>query len=531
MFGRTLVVLATAIALAAAPASASAKRGPIDAKITVRKGAVDAVITAAAGGTISLKAANGTRVTVTFPPGAMAEDRSVHAALVTKLASRKLPKGLLTGVQLGPEGLDLLKPATVRFTRRGKGAKGTRLVFVGTEGNGHDLYRLPPPVRSKGHGRTRRFAPTGRPVVTITHFSTVDAVDWSNATLADIDAILYPELGVHRLSQEIAKLLKDRRTTEQDLRDAYEREYKRFVDPLLKVASARLRTSCSVPAIRGAIVATRVALGFERALQLQGLSSGSSLPGLSNMLTQAATCMITLCPQSGDPRAATYFLSLARQLQLVGAGNDALFAALFENMKRCGAYELRIDSRIDTTAPQSTFSARVAGTAKVVPTGTESSALPVRGALEYTARSGHTDTFCVDTDVVAATNGEFELDDVQFSAFDPEKPNNDPVLSVKIKITVPPTETYHATPTGAMNCGTMAPPDYTAMAWYAGFYAEHFDLVFPGTDFVRDAAPVLALAVYSPRTIVIPPGGSISENTLVQIVHTPLPAVPLPGAE
>ena len=46
---------------------------------------------------------------------------------------------------------------------------------------------------------------------------------------------------------------------------------------------------------------------------------------------------------------------------------------------------------------------------------------------------------------------------------------------------------------------------------------------------MRDAAPVLALAVYSPRTITIPPGGSISENTLVQIVHTPLPALPLPA--
>jgi len=56
-------------------------------------------------------------------------------------------------------------------------------------------------------------------------------------------------------------------------------------------------------------------------------------------------------------------------------------------------------------------------------------------------------------------------------------------------------------------------------------------MTFPGTDFVRDTAPVLALAVYSPRTITIPPGGSISENTLVQIVHTPLPALPLPPAQ
>ena len=56
-------------------------------------------------------------------------------------------------------------------------------------------------------------------------------------------------------------------------------------------------------------------------------------------------------------------------------------------------------------------------------------------------------------------------------------------------------------------------------------------MTFPGKDFVRDAPPVFALAVCSPRTITIPPGGSISENTLVEIVHTPEPPLPLPPAE
>ena len=106
------------------------------------------------------------------------------------------------------------------------------------------------------------------------------------------------------------------------------------------------------------------------------------------------------------------------------------------------------------------------------------------------------------------------------------------MLSVKIKITVPPMETYHSTPTFATpQCGTTAPPDYVLGQWYAGFYAEHLDFTFPGTDFVRDAPPVFALAVYSPRTITIPPGGSISENTLVQIVHTPGRRCRSPGAE
>ena len=40
---------------------------------------------------------------------------------------------------------------------------------------------------------------------------------------------------------------------------------------------------------------------------------------------------------------------------------------------------------------------------------------------------------------------------------------------------------------------------------------------------------MFALAVYSPHTIVNGED-TISENTKIEIVHTPLPPVPLPGA-
>lgn len=531
MFGRTLAVLLVSIGVLAATASASpAKphaRGPVDARLTLeRTRAATVPITVAAGGSIALKAPNGTKVTISFPAGAVEEDTLVTATLVKRLASRVTGTGMLAGVQLAPEGLLLRKAATVRFSRRGTRRKGTQLVFVGSHGDGKDLYRLPPPVRASGQGKARRYVTTGSPVVSILHFSTVNAFDWSKATLQDIDAILYPEVGVDRVSQRLAQLLRDKNTNEAEYLAVFDEERQRFIDPLVAVASQRLTKSCSPAAIRGAIVTLRIALSFERGMQLIGLSKGFSDPKVGAMMTQTGSCMVTLCPSTGDPRAATYFINLARHLALVGGASEQFLDALVENMRRCGVYELRIDSRIDMNGPDGNLSWQVAGKVTVTPslTGAEQ---PARGALTHVAFTGATTAFCAVTAVSRTTPGEFELDDMQFTAFDPENPTEDPVASVRIKITTPPSETYHSTLTGGKNCGTQPPPDYEVPWWYSGFHAEHNDFTFPGSDFVRAAPPVAALAVYSPRTIDLG-NGSLSENTKIEIIHTPEPSVPLP---
>jgi hypothetical protein len=531
MVVRSLVALAiAAIVVALAPSAADAKRGPLHAKVKLdRARATSAQITVAAGGTISVRTRNGTRVRVTFPAGAVAKNTRVTATPVRRLASRKTRRGLLAGVQLQPEGLQLRKPALVRFSRRGNAKKGTQMVFVGSEGRGRDIHRLPPPVKVRGRGKQRVFSPTGKPAVAITHFSTVDAFDWSNATLQDIDAVLYPELGIHRMSQELSKLFKDKNTTWEEIAAAYERERKRFIDPLVSVALQRLKSSCSVEAIKRAQNAASIATSFSRQMAVLGLEGESAVPLLSELLTETAVCMGKLCPVAGDPRAAVYFTSLARQLQLLGVGDGPFMDALLENMERCGAYEVRLDSRIDTEGDGASFSMRVAGKVKVTPSLSDFAGQtpPERGALDYQAYSGSSPSECVVVAISGVKSGEFELSDLQFTDFDPAKPFNDPVRSMRITITAQPSETYHSTLTGGQSCGTTQPPDYDIPQWFFGFQAEHPGFTFPGADFFRDAPPVFALAVYSPRTIDLG-NGSISENTKVEIVHTPLPPVPLP---
>lgn len=529
--GALLIAIVLALGVAASPASAAKpKRGPVNATIKVDAArTATARITVLAGGQLSVSTRKGTKVTVKFPPGSVTADTDVRATLVTALGSRFTRKGLLAGVQLQPEGLQLRTPATVSFARLGKAPKRTRLTFLGTRGDGKSLHLIPPPSKLKGTGKQRRFVPTGRPVVSITHFSTVDAVDLSEATMDDITALLYPETGVDRLSQEISRVLKDPDHTWDDLADAYERERVRFIDPLVKLSMAALQTTCSVKAIGRAQATMRIALSFSSQMAVLGLGRESSIPLLGSMLTQAAVCMGTLCPASGNPAAATYFVTLAHQLQLLGAGSEAFHHALFENMQRCGAYEVRLDARLDQANPFDNFSFQVTGTVKVLPTLTvEANAQAPRGALTYVRTSGTGEGPCTSVSISRTTPGELELTDVKFAPFDPEKPTAAPMLSVTLGITKTPSETYHSVFANDDGACTGQPPDFDLFQWADDLGAEHPGLIFPGADFLRDAPPVFALAVYSPHTISAA-GGTLSENTKIEIVHTPLPQVPLPS--
>jgi hypothetical protein len=170
---------------------------------------------------------------------------------------------------------------------------------------------------------------------------------------------------------------------------------------------------------------------------------------------------------------------------------------------------------------------RVAGVIKVEP-AIQGTGPPRRGALEYKSTSGQdTGSSCVVTTITTTKPGTFELADATFSDFDPDKPSADRVKSVTITIPVQPLETYHETPTGEPSCGNPG-PDIEQPMWALIFAAKHPGLKFEGNRFFPGDPPVFARAVYSPETINLG-GGSVSENTQVEIVSTPGGPVPLPA--
>jgi hypothetical protein len=524
---RLAVGVAALIMLAPGAEAARQKPGPINAEVRVDQGrTAGATITQAAGGKIVVTARDGTKVTITFPAGAVLDDTAVTATPVTELASRYTRRGLLAGVQLEPEGLQLVRPAKVRFARRGKAPKGTGMVFVGSLGDGADLYRLPPPTRIRGKGTKAVVVPVEGSVVPIDHFSTVEAFDWSTAKVAELDAINRPALGLHQLSQDIAELLAEKPAPDpKKLAKMMERHRQRFIVPLIEAALNGLKSSCSTKSIARARSALQTALAFDRQAQLLGTAIERSDGNAAPLMAEVGRCMSTLCTQLADPRITTYLLSLSRQLRLLGAGyNAAFFDALYENAINCGVYEIRLDSRIDWAGPQGyDYSMRVKGTAKVVPL----TQTPPRGPVEYVSTSGSATQECVVTTISGTKNGEFVVQQADLGAFDPDSPSNDRVVRVTINLSVIPMETYTGTLTGAPNCPTEQPASIDQPLWFFGFQSHHLGFTFPASEWLPDNAPVFASAIYPGR--VIPVGDlSITENTKLEIVHTPDPPVPVP---
>ena len=110
----------------------------------------------------------------------------------------------MAGVQLAPEGLELLKPGSVEFRPR-KGLRPTRRYFLGSQGNGSDVHLVPPAFRKIGRGRKAKLRVVSKPIVPILHFSTVEGFDWSTTNLRDLDAIRYPQSAIDRVAQDIAQ--------------------------------------------------------------------------------------------------------------------------------------------------------------------------------------------------------------------------------------------------------------------------------------------------------------------------------------
>lgn len=197
-------------------------------------------------------------------------------------------------------------------------------------------------------------------------------------------------------------------------------------------------------------------------------------------------------------------------------------------MTRCGAFEVHLDSSQDHLTPEFHWSLHVDGRVKFVPTLAYGPPPRLRGPLTYVSASGSQPGECFSAEIRRTSPGEIELSDVQLSPYDPERPSAPPVISLKLTVTTPPTETFHLKSTPHQDqCATEEPPDYDQPLWFLTFQSQHLGFTFPGSDFLRDAAPKFALAVYSPNTIQLI-NGAVTENTLVELIHTPEPPVPLP---
>ncbi len=198
------VGVATLVARGGVP---SASATPLKASFQpVASRAVTATISAARGGTLTLSAPRGMRIVVRIPSRALLADTKVTATPITRFRVAPVHGGFVVGVQLAPEGLELLKPGSVEFRAR-KGLRPTRRYFLGSQGNGSDVHLVPPAFRKVGQGRKAKLRVVSKPIVPILHFSTVEGFDWSKTNLRDLDDIRYPQSPLDQVAQNLAKLL------------------------------------------------------------------------------------------------------------------------------------------------------------------------------------------------------------------------------------------------------------------------------------------------------------------------------------
>ena len=146
------------------------------------------------GGTVTATGADGTIYALAVPPGALTADMAITLTPLRAIAGLPVT-GRVVGVQFGPDGLVLLKPAKLMITRKGAVPRTTvGYVYVG---NGRDVAL----ERARRTGSTLtveidHFSGAGAGQITVGAFLVyVARLLTGQLTLADVDQFLH-DLGI-----------------------------------------------------------------------------------------------------------------------------------------------------------------------------------------------------------------------------------------------------------------------------------------------------------------------------------------------
>jgi hypothetical protein len=117
---------------------------PVDIKVNLDETTAATALITAAGGNLSATAADGTLFTLTLPQGALRSDEQITMTPVSTIDGLPFSGGLVGAVQLAPEGLQLLQPATLTIeSSRTPAAEGFETVAFGYRQEGQGLYLSP----------------------------------------------------------------------------------------------------------------------------------------------------------------------------------------------------------------------------------------------------------------------------------------------------------------------------------------------------------------------------------------------------
>jgi hypothetical protein len=184
-------------------------------------------ITTNTGGTLTAMGADGTRYTLSIPPGALPADTTVSLTPVAEISGLQLGGGLLNGVQFAPEGLILNTPATLTIVPANP-LPLTQFIGFGYTALG-DHFHLEP---MEGDGTTV--------IMAVRHFSGMGTAKASAAEATGFSQQYEPSWLADSYSQQLATLVAqyrdgqiDQATFEQGMGEAISGYYQTVVNPQL----------------------------------------------------------------------------------------------------------------------------------------------------------------------------------------------------------------------------------------------------------------------------------------------------------
>jgi hypothetical protein len=499
---------------------------PLTVNVTLDESQALAEVIKPEGGELTLTGSGNVRFTLTIPNGALAEEKQIRILPVTSIQGLPMSGGLVGSVQIEPEGLTLLQPATLKIEIPA-GSETKALVGFSYKGQGKEFHLHPFKIDPGGIS------------FQITRLGGYGA---GAATQTDLDAQAerLPDSPIDQVNQQAAGLLAQaymsgQALPEEKLAEIYGALFNDILLPRLKAAEM------DDAGLEGAMsdfleVAHQVTwLGLQDRLQKELLQDFASLStALKNSFEQAAQ----RCVQDTDISQGRMMLSRLKEIALLSTepGFDASGYGLQEKsepIQSCFTFQLQLDSTVTWNfVASSTIKAQNSAyvTLKLDPqtmTYNGHGRLEYKGySLEFTGDMAEINQYCKVSQENASASFDVVDSKIDFGVTDSRMP------AVQIAMMVVPS------PSGAninYSCEiegsafTQAMPEFFP-EWYNGFILVHEGqklenwgpdgvTAYAFTDWQTAGGQVLAKLAQTYNAI--SDAGPVSEDLSMQILHTP----------
>jgi hypothetical protein len=288
------------------------------------------------GGSLSLTGPDGTTYTLTIPAGALTDPEDITMTRIASIAG--LPFALSGGVQLGPDGLQLVGPAKLVIDPPAPVPLAERAAFSYL-GAGKDLHLYPTTLGSD------------KLEYELLHFS---AYGYGKATEADrrAQAERVPSSREAWARQNLAR-------AQQEMQLAQERGddsgFGRWLSAL-EVAHHVWGNEGVRAALQSAVDndaafqdAASEYLSWERQRQLLGLGDDALADELRDLFNQAVELLMQRarerCLNNKDPYQAIRMLAIERMRQLLGFSDGS--GDIFTDIDKCMRFKLEVDGTLE----------------------------------------------------------------------------------------------------------------------------------------------------------------------------------------